>query len=388
MNKKFIIFIFILSLSLFVFINKSHFAQISHFVVNQNLESFEIYKTTKNDFIVDNIEQSAHSSSLVDVGDRIMILYFAGTKEGASDVKIYQAFLDKNNLKITTPRVLLDASMLSKKANKFIKKLGNPVAFRDINNKVHFFVVGVSLGGWATSKIYQLELSSDLSEVVYKDELRLGPFANFSHLIRTPAIAFQGGGFILPYYHELARKYSLVAFFDKNANYLYSKRMNMLNNQLQPSMIALNANECLVFFRNYKSYNNVSFLQSCKDMGNTWDKPQISNLNGYDDSSILINYKFKNNNRILLIYNNGKVLNKHTRASLGLYYLDKNNFLYLRNIDITDRDSYPNEVSYPSALIDREYLYCAYTYNRKTIKIKRFNLLDLENLIIKVEKSK
>lgn len=54
-----------------------------------------------------------------------MSIFFAGTKEGARDIKIYQSFLNKNeNGSWSTPRPILSANELSQLSGKFIKNLG------------------------------------------------------------------------------------------------------------------------------------------------------------------------------------------------------------------------------------------------------------------------
>ena len=334
--------------------------------------------------ILPNPLPSAHSSSIADLGEKLLVAYFAGSREGASDVKILAHFVDKRTLHSTPPQAILTAPTLSKLTNKFIKKLGNPLIFKDANGKLQFFVVGVSLGGWATSKIYHLELSEDLKHINFKKELRLGLLGNFSHLIRTPPLMLENGGFMLPLYHELAQKYPLVAFFDDNGNFSHTLRLNHLKNQLQPTIIALNESECLAFFRNHKAHKNIGFLQKCKRGGAEWEVPNTTNLKAWDDSYLLLNYQnAKGAMRILLLYNDGKVDKyRNSRRSLGLYYLENGDFVFLQNVDLVD-ESYPNEVSYPSATIDESALFVGYTHNRKAIKLQKIALLEIEKKIIK-----
>ena len=346
-----------------------------------------------------NTENSAHSSSITDLGDYLLVAYFAGSREGASDVKIMAHFVDKSTLRSTPPQAILSAQSLSNLTGKFIKKLGNPLIFKDANGDLHFFVVGVSLGGWATSKIYHLQLRDDLETLTLRQELRLGLLGNFSHLIRTPPLNLENGGFMLPLYHELARKYPLVAFFDERGNVTHTKRINTLKGQLQPTIIALNERECLAFFRNHKAHNNASFLQKCSRGGAIWESPSATNLKGWDDSYLLLNYKnAEGKSRILLLYNDGKIAeSSNSRRSLGLYYLadsakfaesrldsatktQQDEFIFLQNIDAVDK-TYPNEVSYPSAVIDESALFVGYTYNRKAIKLQKIDLADIERKI-------
>lgn len=145
-----------------------------------------------------------------------------------------------------------------------------------------------------------------------------------------------------------------------------------------------------------------------------------TNLKGYDDSALLVSYtNAQNAPRVLLIYNDGRRLQNgafaemgSTRQSLGLYALENTNsdlpfdladkdlaqsadilafdngrfstnFAFLQNIDSVSV-AHHNEVSYPSAIISGEWLFVAYTHNRKNIKIARFSLAHLEAEIARV----
>ena len=342
--------------------------------------------------------KAVHSSTLVQTKRGIMALFFGGTREGAPDVKIYQSFYDERANSWSEPRSILDAPTLSKMSAKFIKKLGNPVAFRDKAGKIHFFVVGVSLGGWATSKIYQLEFDENLRPK-FKRELQLGAFANFSHLVRTPAIALDDGGFILPLYHELARKYALVAFFDEKGDLLYTKRINTLKNQLQPSIIADNVSgaECLVFLRNHKAYDSTAFLQACSGGGNYFLEPVATNLKNYDSSSVLglifVDYKGITKSEILLIHNDGDKGNR--RSKLSLFWLkdkEKGEFVKLFTLDEGAEVSYPAllaQSSYDDTLnksaeashTPKDRLYLSYTLNRQQIKMQILSVTAIQRAI-------
>ena len=375
--------------------------------------------------LIPNFEKSAHASTLVDLDSRLMVLFFAGSKEGAPDVKIYQSFLLKGSAHWSEPRAILDAPTLSRLSGKFVKKLGNPIAFRDSLNRVHVFVVGVSLGGWATSKVYQFLFDEDLEELQYKGELHLGVFLNFSHLVRTPAVALENGGFMLPLYHELANKYPLVAFFDADSKLLFTKRLNFLKSQLQPSIIALNESECLAMFRIHRGYKNKAFLQKCKDFGNTWEAPVQSNIQNFDSSSVLLalpknppktplknpkksqkdSKKSQNlqnteseepqelKSEVLLIHNDGlnnpllsmydlfyEKVRIHPRASISLFYLrDAQKGIFERLITIDALKD--GEVSYPAASLDSQNLYITYTYDRAQIKYSTIPLDSIFELI-------
>lgn len=343
---------------------------------------------TQNIF-VPNTQKSAHSSSLLDLGDRLMVVFFAGSREGATDVKIYQSFLDKDmRYSIwSESKPILDTQMLSRLSGKFIKKLGNPVIFMDSKKRIHLFVVGVSLGGWATSKIYQLRFKEDLQSLEYVAELHLSPFVNLSHLVRTTPLQLENGGFMLPLYHELADKYPLIAFFNENGEFTFAKRTNLLKSQLQPTIIALDSESCLASYRIHRGYENLAFLQQCENYGNKWGEPLQSNITNFDSSSVLLNF----NKEVLLLHNDGmsnpllelqniygKTVQMHPRASLSLFWLkNPNTFTRLLTLDVMQN----GEVSYPSALLDSTHLHITYTHSRERIKYLKIPLDSIDELI-------
>ncbi len=341
--------------------------------------------------LIKNIEISAHASALVAKDSTLMMLFYAGTQEGARDVKIYQSFLDLNtNKEWKNTRVLLTTKQLSKFSGRFIKKLGNPIVFKDSNNKVHLFVVGVSLGGWATSRIYQFYFDNTLKKIHYVRELKLSPFANYSNLVRTHALALNDGGFYLPIAHEMWHKFPLILYFDSKSNMILSKKINNLKAQLQPSIAQINNKECVALFRTNNRYNTNTYFQTCNNYGNEWGKIITSNIHNHDSSIVLINI----GNEVILIHNDGKYnpifkeknIRAGDRQAISIYWLkDKQRgiFEYLTTIDIKENDNkkQSTEVSYPSVAIDNNNnLHIAYTYERKTIKhvvIKISSILSL-----------
>ena len=375
--------------------NEANFVLPSH-LISQNpqapdsivVDSIESKIHSSN---IPNIEKMAHSSSIVDLDSKIMVVYFAGSKEGARDVKIYQSFLEKDTLDWSEPKAILTPSDLSRLSQKFIRKLGNPVVFRDSKNRVHLFVVGVSLGGWTTSKIYQFYFD-DLWNLNYVGELHLGAFVNFSHLVRTPAVMLENGGFMLPFYHELADKYALVAFFDEGGGLSFVKRLNMLKKQLQPSIIPISNAQCLGISRvSRMRYDRVMHLQQCDDKGNVWYPPYKSNLKNYDSSSVLISV----NNEILLLHNDGlnnpefSLDKPRARSALSLFWLvdkDSGEFRYLTTID----SSQTGDVSYPNVVVDSNFIHITYTFgsDKSNIKYARLNLKWIEALIRKEKMQK
>ena len=333
-------------------------------------------------FDIPNTQISAHASAITNVSSvsdkDFMLLYFAGSREGARDVGIYQSFFTFESHNKAThnksveslgswsePHRLLDAQKLSQLSGKFIKKLGNPIAFVDRQNRVHLFVVGVSLGGWATSKIYWLRLDSTLSNLSFVRELHLSPFFNFSHLVRTPPMLKEDGGFILPIYHELANKYPLLLDFSPTLQLDSITKPLELHSQLQPSFVALDSHTAFGVYRNHKAYNNVLFTSLCDEI---CQSPKTSNLQSFDFSSVL----FRSLDSTYLLHNQTQRENGNKREELWIMNLHQ------KSLDSESVSFKPvlkldtlldNEVSYPSVAESSEYVAVAYTYGRLYIRV-------------------
>lgn len=368
-------------------------------------------------FTIPNLEKSAHASAIVAL-DKVrhhnpngadtrafMALYFAGSREGARDVGIYQSFFTpsaKTHEKQilghwSTPREILTPNHLSRLSGKFISKLGNPVSFIDTLGRVHVFVVGVSLGGWATSRIYWLMFDENLENLHFKQELALSPFANLSSLVRVPAMKLENGGFVLPVYHELARKYPLLLHFNSTPalesislplpppNRILARKEH---SKLQPSFIALSPTQSLGVYRNYvPSPMIVSFCNGVESMHCT-TKP--SNLTNNGSSSVLFtigdrvfllhNHKGRQELWIYALRNSSKLdssVRESSEAAVGEKYREDDGgiaeFVPIMLLDSVES----SEVSYPSLDQSAQYLHIAYTYKRAYIKTALLNRAQL-----------
>ena len=89
----------------------------------------------------------SHSSTLIKLanGD-LLALWFAGSKEGQPDVKIWQSRFANGQWEMA--HAVMSNYSLMNDSNRYISKLGNPVVYRSVNGDLHLFVISVSIGGW------------------------------------------------------------------------------------------------------------------------------------------------------------------------------------------------------------------------------------------------
>ncbi|WP_390395930.1 3-deoxy-d-manno-octulosonic acid hydrolase subunit 2 [Helicobacter pylori] len=310
---------------------------------------------------------SVHASALINLpNDNLLSAYFSGTKEGAKDVKISANLFDGKINRWSEAFILLTKEELSKNAHEYIKKLGNPLLFLH-DDKILLFVVGVSMGGWATSKIYQFESTLEPIHFKFARKLSLSPFLNLSHLIKNKPLNTTDGGFMLPLYHELATQYPLLLKFDKQNNPRELLRPNTLNHQLQPSLTPFK--DCAIMaFRNH-SFKDSLMLETCKTP-TAWQKPMLTNLKNLNDALNLINL----NEELYLIHNPSDLSLR--RKELWLSKLENSNSF--KTLKVLDK---ANEVSYPSYSLNSHFIDIVYTYNRSHIKHIRFNMAYLKSLL-------
>ncbi|ALM79357.1 hypothetical protein OA23_03865 [Helicobacter pylori] len=310
---------------------------------------------------------SVHASTLISLpNDNLLSAYFSGTKEGARDVKISANLFDGKTNRWSEAFILLTKEELSKNAHEYIKKLGNPLLFLH-DDKILLFVVGVSMGGWATSKIYQFESALEPIHFKFVQKLSLSPFLNLSHLVRNKPLNTTDGGFVLPLYHELATQYPLLLKFDQQNNPRELLRPNALNHQLQPSLTPFK--DCAVMaFRNH-SFKDSLMLETCKTP-TAWKKPTLTNLKNLNDALNLINL-----NKELYLIHNPSDLSLRRKELLLSKLENPNSFKTLKVLDKAD------EVSYPSYSLNSHFIDIVYTYNRSHIKHIRFNMAYLKSLL-------
>src|SRR5690606_19179815 len=105
-------------------------------------------------FASKSVGDHVHSASITDLenGD-LMAVWYAGSREGASDVNIRAARFDIGTRQWGEEFVLISRDTTETVLRRNIRKLGNPVIARAPGGRLWLFYVSVSLGGWAGSAI-------------------------------------------------------------------------------------------------------------------------------------------------------------------------------------------------------------------------------------------
>lgn len=307
---------------------------------------------------------SAHSASITRLknGERVAY-WFAGSREGARDVKVFSARYANGTW--SQPRPVASPLQTMRDEWRFVRKVGNPVAVEDQSGRLHLFYVSVSLGGWATSQINQMT-SHDGGHTFGPAKLIVSsPFLNISTLIRTPAVQRADGGFDLPAYHEIAKKFPELLRFSASGEFIEKIRLHAKTRALQPAIVATSEHNAIALQRDGGPDARIVFQQS-SDGGTTWDAPQ--NLDLVNPNSAVALARF-DDGELLLAYNP----NPGSRSELALATsIDGKNWIKRRSIEQVN-DGSAAEFSYPSLLIEGQTVDLVYTWHRRHIRHVRFN---------------
>lgn len=304
--------------------------------------------------------KSAHSASIVGLpnGERLAF-WFAGTREGAGDVKVYRTRYAGGHW--SAPVAVASPWQTTRDEMRFVRKVGNPVAVLDQAGRLHLFYVSVSVGGWATSQLNQMT-SSDGGETFGPARVLVtSPFFNVSTLARTPGVQRADGGFDLPVYHELANKFPELLRFSAAGELIGKVRLHAASRALQPAIVATGEHSALALQRDAGPQRRLVYQHS-DDGGRSWQ--ELQNLDVANPDSAVALGRFADG-ELLLAYNP----RPDGRSELALASSrDGKSWTKRRTVELTAG----GEFSYPTLFVDGDTVDLVYTWQRQFIRHVRF----------------
>ena len=240
---------------------------------------------------------AAHASSLVampaDSAASLLAFWFAGTRESAPDVQIAFSWFDRQHQAWQPARFVVNRAQMGAELGLGLRRLGNPVGWRDARGRVHLFVVATGLGGWAAGRVLHLIQkspfgidSSALSAMEFEADrtLPLSWLWDTSHLVRSMPLALADGGMLLPLYFELGIKYPMAARFDRDGRFVALQRLSARGDLLQPTLLMLTPSHWLALLRDHGPQQRIA-VSATESGGVQWnDQPDLALAN--PDASI------------------------------------------------------------------------------------------------------
>jgi predicted neuraminidase len=252
-------------------------------IVKQQPRNFFLSEETSTTIPMPAGVPAAHASALAAMpnGD-LLATWWAGQRESAPDVRLYAAH--RSDGRWSKPRMIVERHDLGRAIHMGVRRIGNPVLWVAADGRVHLYLVATGLGGWAAGRVAQLVSEDGGDSFKALRLLPLTPLWNTSVLVRTRPVGLADGGWLLPAYFELGRKYPMVISFDGLGEPRWIQRIGESVSSLQPALMPLSGTELRAVMRDIGPQRRVQQAQSL-DGGLSWqDVPAAAVVN--QDSSV------------------------------------------------------------------------------------------------------
>jgi predicted neuraminidase len=227
---------------------------------------------------------AAHASTLLalpaDHPSTLLAFWFAGSRESGPDVQIAASAFDRASQQWQPARFVVNRQQAGQMLGFGLRRLGNPVAWRDAQGRVHLFVVATGPGGWAAGRILHLKQvgdGRDFAQLAFRPErvLPLSWLWNISHLVRAMPSSLADGGMVLPAYFELDLKYPVALRFDAAGGFRGMTRMSRRGHLLQPTLLMRSETDWLALMRDGGHDKKIKLAQTGNG-GRDWhDLPDL-----------------------------------------------------------------------------------------------------------------
>jgi len=312
---------------------------------------------------------AAHASTLLALPPgqpaALQAYWFAGSRESGPDVQIASSQFDRATQQWSPASYVVNRHEAGAQLGFGLRRLGNPVAWRDVQGRIHLFVVATGLGGWSAGRI--LHLRQDGPQEPFRP-LRVLPLSwlwNISHLVRAVPLPLADGGMLLPVYFELGIKYPLALRFDAQGEFRGMVRLSRRGDRLQPTLLMRSATEWLALLRDSSAARSLHAVRT-SDGGLHWQDLPDPGLANPDASVVGLSLQ----PGLMFLAHNPR---PESRAQLALS--QSGDGLRWRQLELLAQGDARSEYSYPSmAWVDGS-LWISYTEQRQAIAWQRFVFL-------------
>ncbi len=294
----------------------------------------------------------SHGAYLADLDhDRVMVIWFSGSREWAKDVHLLCAIFSPN---------AGQWSPITEFVSEVGFSVGNSVVAREPMGRIHIWYVRTK-GYWQEGEIVHM-IKEDVEGGFSSKEIL--PLAK-GWLVRGRPI-LRGNTVYLPIYNETT---AVSTIWEQNllrAQGSLSEMISAPGGLIHPTLVDFDNNEFRCFLRNPRAPNRIHYAYSM-DRGATWSKAYPTALPNPNSGIDVVRL---NGSRLICAYNDSEKY----RHPLSLAMSDNGGMDWHK---VGDLEREVGEFSYPSMLRTPDAFYMAYTYKREAIK---FIALDTDSL--------
>ena len=323
-------------------------------------------------FIPETAAPSVHAGSAILLNDgNLRAFWFAGSREGATDVVIQTAVFDAKAGNWGKSEVVIDRVAAEKGLSRYIKKLGNPLPVRSSQGKLQLYFVTVSVGGWAGSSISWMESSDEGVTWSRPQRLITSPALNLSTLIKAPGFDFPDGTLGLPVYHEWMGKFGELIRID-GGRVIDKRRMSSGRALLQPIVFIDAPEKAVAYFRQARSEGPARIASAqTENAGQSWASG--IDLDLANPNAAIAGLQLSNGDRLIAL---NDLESARYRLVLAIAPAGTSNWNVIAELesDQTRINGLYREFSYPSLLLGANgEVHLIYTYDRKKMKHIQFD---------------
>ena len=174
----------------------------------------------------------AHVVSAIPLRDgRVRAFWYEGARELGPDVAIRTSVYDAKTW--TEPRTIMDAAATEKSVGVYVRKMGNPVVYRDAGGDLVMIFASVALGGWSGASLNMIRSADDGDVWSAPQRLVTTPTFNLSTLVKGPPVPLEGGFWLVPSYQGLVQRISEALLVDPAGRVIGRRRIGIGANQPQ-----------------------------------------------------------------------------------------------------------------------------------------------------------
>ena len=229
--------------------------------------------------------QLAHAANAVMLRDgRLRAIWYQGTKELSPDVRIWSATFD--GVRWSAARPIIGPAEATVGSGRYVKRLGNPVIFRDGRGELVMVIATLgAIGGWDGVSLKMMRSRDEGENWSPPRNLTTSPIFNFGTNVRGPALPVAGGGFtLLPTSHEFVRSFPELVLLDEHGRVVGKRRIGISHGGSQPFVVVQDARHATAFMRVRRS---LTLLSRTEDAGSSWTEPvQTTAVN--DDVPVVV----------------------------------------------------------------------------------------------------